>query len=54
MRKSTYWWFKIPGEVYANDVFFKKPVDLNHAKRYVRAWLGVTRLPRGTQFWPGR
>lgn len=50
-RKSTQWWVKIPGEVYANDIRFKEPVDERAAREYMRQWLQVKRLPKGIQFW---
>ena len=51
--KRKKWVFKLPSEVYASDFIFKKPVTLRHAKQYVRDWLRVKRLPRGTEYWPG-
>lgn len=43
------WWVLLPGAVYANGTF--RASDLQGAKQWVRDWLGINRLPRGTQVW---
>ena len=61
MKKSSKrhkWWCLFPGEVYGNDFHFTEPVSEREARAYIRAWLSVggkrvTRLPPGTQIWPG-
>ncbi len=52
--KSCRWWVHYPGEVYANNMDFYHPVSEETAKQEARDWLGVTRLPKGTEVWIGR
>jgi hypothetical protein len=40
----------IPGNFYAYS-FAEKPTSLKEAKEMVRKFLGVNRLPNGTQIW---
>ena len=47
------WWVHFPGEAYANDFDFKKPVSEAYARKYIRNWAGVKRLSRGTEIWAG-
>ena len=44
----------LPGEAYAVHYDFEVPVNEAHARAYVRYWLGVKRLPNGTQVWKGK
>jgi len=48
------WWVHYPGEVYANDMDFYEPVTRKTATNRARDWLGVKRLPNGTEIWPGQ
>jgi len=52
--KSYRWYVHFPGEAYANDMRFDHPATETEAREYVRDWLGVKRLPRGTQVWPAQ
>lgn len=52
-RKSRKWWVHFPNQVYANDIEFEHPVDVEEAKEWIRNWIKVKRLPRYTQVWPG-
>jgi hypothetical protein len=49
--KKYKWWFKFPTQFYANDLDFNKPVDEATARKEMRSWLGVKKLPPGTQVW---
>lgn len=51
--KRLRWWCRFPGEVYANNFDFSRPVTEAEARDDMRRWLGVDRLPRGTEVWPG-
>ena len=51
MTKSTHWWVHYPGEVYANDIHFRKPLDEQEVRQNEREILGVSRLPNGIEFW---
>lgn len=42
-------WFKIKGAVYANTL--PTIMKLKEAKKFVRDFLGVKRLPNNTEFW---
>ena len=53
MKKRSKWWVHYPGEVYANNIDFKKPVTKEVAKAEARSWLGTKRLPPGTEIWAG-
>jgi hypothetical protein len=57
-RKRYKWWCHCRGQVYANDFRFTEPVSEREARAYIRSWFSVggkrvTRLPAGTQVWPG-
>jgi hypothetical protein len=53
--KSQAWYVHFPNDAYALGPFrFDEPVTEREARAYVRAWEGVKRLPRGTEFWPER
>lgn len=43
------WYFWVPGNVYAYGPITAP--SLAQAKQCIREWLGVARLPRGTQVW---
>jgi len=51
LMKNRKWFVFLPGEVYANDYRFERPVTEREVREYVRERLGVERLPRGTQVW---
>ena len=53
VKKRYKWWVHYPGEVYANDMDWYEPVDEETARKRARRWLGVKRLPRGTEIWAG-
>jgi len=54
MAKKKYtWWIRYPGQFYANTMSFKKPVTEETARKEARSWLGVKRLPPGTELWGG-
>lgn len=44
------YFFKTPGMVYAGNVYGKNERE---AREAARKSLGVSRLPRGTEFWEG-
>lgn len=48
---NTVWYVKLPGETYANSWEFTHPVSECEVRTYVRDYLGLKRLPRGTQVW---
>ena len=53
MKKSCKWWVHYPGEVYANDMDWCEPVTRKESTDRARNWLGVKRLPHGTEIWIG-
>lgn len=48
---STVWYVKLPGETYANSWEFECRVSEREVRAYVRDYLGLKRLPSGTQVW---
>jgi len=47
---KTRYCFRLRGSVYSMTVQ-KDCSSLKEAKQWVREWLGVKRLPAGTEFW---
>jgi hypothetical protein len=43
------WMFKIPGDAYAGEAPGAETEE--EAREFLRQWLKVKRVPRGTQFW---
>lgn len=52
-RRARKWYVLFRGAVYANDIDFKQPVTIEAAIDYALRWLGVEKVPAGTQFWVG-
>ena len=52
-REARLWYFHLPGAVHALDMRFTHPVTEQEARRAMRRWLRVKRLPPGTEVWPG-
>ncbi len=48
---SAHWMVHYPGEVYANDIQLKKPMNEQEVRQNEREILGVDRLPNGIEFW---
>jgi len=44
-----YWYFWVPGNIYAYGPI--QAEDLRQAKAWIRDWLKLKRLPKGTQVW---
>lgn len=50
--KSRTWNAKLPDCFYVlGDFDFDKPITESAFRAYLRDWLGVKRLPRGTAVW---
>ncbi|MBN2488760.1 MAG: hypothetical protein JXA98_07005 [Methanosarcinaceae archaeon] len=49
MVKSTHWMVHLPGEVYANDLWFFCPLNETEVRAYLRDWHDVKRLWNGTE-----
>lgn len=49
--KNNYKFFKLPGEVYANNIPLEQPITLDQAKSWLRGSLLVKKLPNGVEFW---
>jgi len=47
--KKARWMVHYPGQFYANNLDFKRPVTKERAKQEAREWLGVKKLPPGTE-----
>ncbi len=53
--KSSAWYFHEPSSFYALGPFrFDRPKTEAEARAYVREWLGVKRLPRGSELWTAK
>jgi hypothetical protein len=50
--KHTIWYFHVPGTWPAQSMELEKPGTEREAGAAIRAWLGVKRLPNGTEVWP--
>ncbi len=46
------WYVRFVGDPYAM-YFYPEDDNILSAKEYIRNWLGVSRLPNGTEFWRG-
>lgn len=51
MSKSTHWMVHYPGEAYANDLRFKRPLDEREVREHLREHHGVKRLWNGVELW---
>lgn len=51
--KSNHWMLFYPGEFYAGDLAYHKPVNEREVREDVRERYGVKRLPAGTYVEPG-
>ena len=50
-QRSTHWMVKLPGEVYANDLEFKKPLNEPEVREYLREYYNVKKMFKGTEVW---
>ena len=50
-RRSTHWMVRLPGEVYANDLWFERPLNEPEVREYLRDYFHVNRLSRGVEVW---
>ena len=51
--KSDHWKLFYPGEFYAGDLSYDKPVNEKEVRADVRKCYGINRLPAGTYVEPG-
>ncbi len=49
MKRNRKWFVHFPGDVYAIEFFDCK--NLQEVKQSARKFLGVSRLPKGTEIW---
>jgi len=50
---SRLWYLLLPNNAYALSFRFEHPVTEREARAHMRLWLGVSRLPNGSQVWRG-
>lgn len=50
MRPMRKWFFHLPGEAHACGPIGPFTTE-RKARAWIRGWLGVERLPRGTEVW---
>lgn len=50
-KRSTKWFVHYPGEVYANDLHFKKPLNEPEVRAYLRELHNTKRLSNGLEVW---
>ena len=49
--RSAHWSVHYPGEVYANDLRFNKPLNESEVRAYLRDFHKVERLSNGLEVW---